>query len=111
VKIDLDAELKGYDGVVLKPKESEDKVLTLGGACCNALMANFDDEKRLEGKKKLERHVLAHRIYQGGEQDLSLDDLALLKKLIGKAYGARVVGPAFLLLEGPKKNGNGTDPS
>lgn len=75
--------------------------LTLGGACIQALIATFPDEQHLPGAKKAERFVLATKIAGSNDKplDLSTEQVAALKEVVGKAWGTAVVGPAFALLD------------
>jgi hypothetical protein len=78
--------------------------VTLGDVSVRALMAVAPDEQNLAGEEKFKRFVLAMKIKDGGEVALSAEDIALLKKLIGKIYAPLVVGRAFPLLDpGEKK--------
>lgn len=74
---------------------------TLGGACFNSLMAQFDDEKGLTPEEKFKRGKLAEKIYSAkGEVEVSAEEVAEIKKLIGKAYGQLIVIRTWELLEG-----------
>ena len=59
----------------------------------------YNDEK-IGGDVKFKRHQIAARIYGKQYAELTIEEIALIKELIGKAYGPAVVGPAFNLLEG-----------
>jgi hypothetical protein len=83
----------GEDGVAVM----ED--VTLLKICKIVLMGSFEDEKNLAGDKKLERWTLAQKI-NGGNTEVVAEDVTLLKLLIGKGFGPRVLGPAYLVLEG-----------
>ena len=75
------------------------KATTLQTVAINALMAAYTDEQNLSGEDKLKRWKMSQRIF-GGEEDFSIEDVALLKKLIGKAYSTIIVGQAYEMLEG-----------
>ena len=75
------------------------KATTLQTVAINALMATYTDEQNLSGEDKLKRWKMSQRIF-GGEEDFSIEDVALLKKLIGKAYSTIIVGQAYEMLEG-----------
>jgi hypothetical protein len=72
---------------------------TLGSVCVSALMGVYPDEQNLSGDDKFKRYQLAERLHAGGEQDVSAEDIALLKKLIGKNWSPAVLGPAYEALE------------
>lgn len=73
--------------------------LTLRSVLCNALMGQYEDEKALNGEEKVLRWKLAQKVHSEDEPDLTVEDVALVKKLVGKAYGPVVVGPALTLLD------------
>jgi len=98
MKVDFSQELIGYDGEPLKEGE---KVITLAMICCNALMNQTEEDAKLPGEEKLRRFDLATMVYANKEpSDLKVEDIALLKTLVGKLYGPLVVGPCWKLLEG-----------
>lgn len=76
-----------------------ENVATLGAVCIGALMGVYADEQALSGDDKFKRYKLAERISAGGEQDVSAEEIALLKKLIGKNWPPAVLGPAYEALE------------
>lgn len=76
-----------------------ENVATLGGVCIGALLGVYADEQSLSGDEKFKRYKLAERISAGGEQDVSAEEVALLKKLIGKNWPPAVLGPAYEALE------------
>lgn len=97
MKKNVDTVLNDLSGQPLKNGEQD---MTLKVAAVNALMGVYPDEQQLDGSEKAKRYALAQKIHAGGEVDLTSDDLALTKKLIGKAYGPVVVGPAYALIDG-----------
>lgn len=108
--IDFAQPLRGPDG---KPLQSGDcaklaadgktcaeyKPMTLGDAACVALEATFDDERNQDGAAKFTRDEICRRIYRQKSIELSLDDLATIKKRIGRAFSAAVVGAAWPVLD------------
>lgn len=85
-----------------KPVNEDGKPLTLGSIACQAILMNYPDEQNLEGKEKVRRFTLAMQMVSEGESDMGIEDLALVKKLIAKAYGPLVVGRAYEIIDGPK---------
>jgi len=74
---------------------------TVRGVAIEALFATFKDEEMLSGEEKMKRYELATKIKTAPDPvDLKVEEVALLKKLIGKAYGALIVGQAWKVLEG-----------
>jgi len=88
----------------IKNNAESDKAFTLKNACVTALQIQFDDEKGLSGEDKFKRHKLVEKIYAAkGEIDMTVEEVTLVKKIIGKAYGTLIVGRCWELLEdGPK---------
>lgn len=76
------------------------EALTLTTVALNALLNTYEDERGLTGKEKADRMQLALKINaKPKETDLTAEQLAKLKELIGKAYGPLIVGRAYELLE------------
>ena len=105
MQINFSQELKSIEGDDI-PFRNRPKTL-LKDLAIDTLQAMFDDERNLAGEEKAKRWVLATRIYANPEGvDLELEEIVLVKKLIGKAYGPCFVGQAFDMLEG-RTNSNG----
>jgi len=97
MKLDFGKVLTGFDG---KPIKFNDRDATLGLVAVEALCAVYQDEKDLTGEEKVKRATLAEVAYQGNGVDVSVEDIALIKRLIGKAYGPLVVKKAYDIIEG-----------
>lgn len=91
MKIAFDSVLTSLNG---KPITEGEKPATLGVIAINALLAAYQDESSLPGTEKARRYALALKLHNG-DYDLAVDDLALIKSLIGKAYAPLVVGQAW----------------
>jgi hypothetical protein len=114
MKIKFSCEMLDMDGKSLRDKvPSGEKnmmgqdilvdgpISTLGSVAINALLAVFQDEQGLTGEEKLRRWELAVKIKRTqGELDLELEEVLLVKKLIGKAYGPAICGQAWNCLDG-----------
>ena len=99
MKIDFLTPLKSLNGDDIKDNKGE--IFTLRDAAIVALDSVFDDDRKLEGKEKYRRGALATRIYGAKEPiALDVDELKLVKDLIGRTYGPRVVKESWDLLEG-----------
>lgn len=88
----------------LKGQSINDEVgnpATLGTLAVGALMAQFSSEGELPAAEKVSRFVLAAAIANGGVIDLKVEDITLIKKLIGKAFGPLAVGRAYEILDPP----------
>ena len=98
MKIDFSMALKALAGDEIKDGKGE--TFTLRDAAVVALDAVSDEDRKLEGKEKYRRGALASRIYGAKEAiALDVDDLKLVKDLIGKIYGPRIVKEAWDLLD------------
>ena len=96
MKINFNQLIKNIQG-------EEIKDLTLKTVSVEALLATFSDEQSLSGEEKAKRYVLATRIYANPEElDLTVEEVAKIKQLIGKGYGPLIVGQAWDMLEGNK---------
>lgn len=73
--------------------------LTLGRASANALCATYSDEADLPPTEKFHRAEIAMKVRENAQVALSVEDIALIKKMIGKFYGPIVVYRAFSLLD------------
>lgn len=109
MQINFTVEMKNLNGHTLKERVSDpddpEKVVvddvTLKLISVNALLAV---EEGMSGKEKAKRYALAMLVHQsdGDGLDLGIDDVALVKRLIGKNYSPLVVGQAWQILD-PKK--------
>ena len=98
MKIDFSAAIKDFDGDAVK---DGDKEATLGRVACTALLASYADEQNLPAEDKIKRFRQAETAAKGGAQEMKVDDVALMKKLIGKAFAPLIVGRAFDIIEPP----------
>lgn len=94
MKIDFNRVLKQLDGsdILAEPNVP----LTLGRLCTVALI----NDETGDGAAKERRYRMAQQLWPGGEQDLSTEDVAWLKEIIGRVVTSTVhVGQARLMLE------------
>ena len=98
MKIDFSAVIKDLHGDAVK---DGDKDATLGRVACTALLASYADEQSLAAEDKVKRFRLAEVASKGGQQELAVEDVALLKQLIGKCFAPLVVGRAYDIIEPP----------
>jgi hypothetical protein len=96
MKIDFSAVIKDLEGDAVKDGEKD---ATLGRVACAALLASYADEQNLPAEDKVKRFHLAEVAAKGGEQEMKIDDVALIKTLIGKAFAPLVVGRAYDIIE------------
>jgi hypothetical protein len=98
----FDTVLRDLDGKPLP--EDKDKPegaqATLKKASIESLLAIYQDEQNLSGEDKLKRWQLATKINgSNGPAEFTVEEVALVKKLIGKAYNPLITGQAWTILE------------
>jgi hypothetical protein len=81
-------------------KNGEDGPLTLGGVTCTTMIGVLPEDQNIAPEEKVKMFRLAQLATKGGEQEVKTEDLAMLKKRVGKMFGALVVGRVFDLIEG-----------
>lgn len=105
--IDFTKPITNMDGTAATDKDGKvpEKAPTLGSVCESALLAQYADERDpVSGKEtitaedKYARWKLAGKM-QGKDVTLTAEELALIKKLVGKAYAPLIVGQAWSLLD------------
>lgn len=100
MKVNFSIEIEDLDGIPI-PKSDTDKTnATVGSCCVNALMIVFKDEQNLSGEEKVKRLNLAQKIHGKPEAEVTAEEIVLIKKLVGKAYGPLIVGRVYEVLEG-----------
>ena len=99
MNIDISKNFVDLEGNIIKAVTGKDA--TLKGVIIDALVANYEDEKNLSGEEKVKRWNLALELTKAdNEIDISIENISMIKKLVGKAYGVLVVGQALNMLEG-----------
>lgn len=81
-----------------RPIQRDGKPVTLLDVCQEALIASYQDEQNLPSADKVKRFKLAMKL-NGAEPDLELEELALIKTLVGKGFGPMIVGRVYSELE------------
>ena len=84
--------IKGALGAVGNP-------ITLGGIVAQALLAQYPNDQT-SGAEKHRRYKLWFAVKAGGLQDLTAEDIAMIKDLIGKGWAPLIVGQCWEMLEG-----------
>ena|SRR6516225_8174052 len=106
MQIDFDSEIRDLANA---PIINGEKHLDLAAIATNALLTPQAAEQNIPVEEKVKRFQLALRIANGGALDIALEDVVLLKNIIGKAYPPLVVGRAFELLDPSPVKNNGKD--
>jgi len=105
MKRDFGTVLIGFDGQpIVDASATNDPIsVTLAQVARTALLAQYQDEQGLSGDEKYARYKLVCRIEadvrRGQPTELTPDELAKVRALIGKAFSAAGVGPAFTVLD------------
>jgi hypothetical protein len=84
-------------------KDEKDGILpfTLRDAVKQALLATFEDERNLSLDEKVKRYDLYLKVKEIPDPaEFTSEEVVLMKKLVGKAYGVLIVGQAVKFLEG-----------
>ena len=98
MRIDFNQEIKDFRGEPMKGPDGD--LFCLRDAAVMALDLQFKDSPALEAKEKYRRGDLARRIFRAREAiELEVGDVALIKEVIGKAYGPKIVVEAWDILE------------
>ena len=94
--------LKNINGedLIESDEKGEVKTVTLRTVFVNALMI---PEQADTGVKKVEKYGLAIDIQKNDEVNITAEQAALLKEVVGKPYGPVVVGPVFAILDSEEK--------
>ena len=121
--IKLNHVFKTFDGEALKETirtgrkdekgnpSIEQVELTMKRVCQNVLLIEKRDGKPSTPEEKFNRHNLALEIHNADDEiDLSVDDVKLLKDLIGEVGTPLIVGQAWAILDPPKKEVKKTIP-
>jgi len=107
MKMDFTQKLIGYDGLVIntpeRPGDNNSPLIemTLSVASVRALTALNPNAPNPSGDEKFKCGELARKIYNSSADgiDLPVEDLALIKKMIGIAFGPVVVEAAWPILD------------
>lgn len=97
--LDLDGKPFCQDMVGKDGECAPDKAWTLARLARAALNAQFPDEQNLSVEEKYKRGKLAQSLTGTGDMKLKSEDVALLKKMIGRAFPPSMMTAAWDLLE------------
>jgi hypothetical protein len=98
--LDFTAPITQLDGTPFTDQAGKPLATTLGTIAETALLASYPDEQAtITGEDKVKRFVLATKIHEAKGAALTADEVALIKKLIGKSYNALIVGKSWQLLD------------
>lgn len=93
---DLTAPILSLDG---EPVKQGDKELTMHEVVTTALL--MGDPQNKDGAAKAKRFFVAQAVHANpAEVELSAEQMADIKKLVGESYGPLVVGQVYRALDG-----------
>jgi hypothetical protein len=95
MKIDFSQAIKNWDGSVA---EDNGTPINLFAVCCNALLATLPNEQP-DGMTKIQRFAIALKIKNGGEVEVTAEEISIIKDLVGKTYSTLIVGQVYNMLE------------
>ena len=109
MKIDVTQQLTELDGTLMVTGRqvcptcgqavSEAEPMTVRLAATRALTVTFRDEPGVQGEERVRRFHLALRITDEDEPNLTVEEIALIKKLTGKLGGNVVAGRMWAILD------------
>lgn len=111
MKINFSSKITTIKGLPMKEAVVEDgekieKEIELKDICINALLTDVPKPQNApieSGREKFKKYNLAKKVGDGGEIEISSEEITLLKEQIGNLYPPMVVGSAYEILEGQVK--------
>ena len=107
MKLPVNSTIKDIFGKDIVPPPSADDPnpapMTLATVIQNSLLNALKGDENMDGASKLALHTLAVRTLDPDSDYLIDEDVSLIKRRIGMAYGPVIVGPAYALIEGGTK--------
>lgn len=107
MKVRMDQKLTNMDGTGLELNLGSREVprivknATLSVVAIEALLAFVPSEMQtLTGDEKAKRYEAAFGLRDKKEVNLKIEDVALIKKLVGEMFGPLIVGQVYRMLEG-----------
>ena len=106
--IDMTTPLHNLDGSVAKdtfqqqaddPKCERCGPLTLGQVVSYALFMPSDEDKGLAPDQKFARGALAMRVRDAKNAELSAEEIAVIKKCIGRSFSPLIIAETFPMLD------------
>lgn len=94
--LDLSVQMKQLNG---EPFIENNEPVTLKRVIVTALTAQYPDEQTLSGQVKFDRYRLAMKVQNEKDPVLSVEELKMVKELIGKGFNAIIVGQAWKAID------------
>ena len=99
--INFNTALKNLRGEELKDiTDGKEKPITLKTVCVEALLTAYPKEE-ISGTEKMKRYRIAKKIddSNGEELKITLDELKVVKDLVGTRFSPLIVGAAYSILD------------
>lgn len=96
MKIDFSQVIRDPKG---EPAKQDGEDLTLGSVVATAMFSILPNDEQLSASKKAKMGNLGIAVVNGGEHDVSVDDLSMAKERVAKIYGALVVARVVPMLD------------
>lgn len=95
--------IKNFD-VNLKDKDQNnwienEKPVSAKALIIDAILANLPDEQP-NALEKMQRYDLYKKLLNGGDVELTTEELSLIKQAVGKIYSPLAVGQIYEIIEG-----------
>jgi hypothetical protein len=97
MKVNVDLEIKDFDGSVIKDGEIP---LTVKDSILVALKSHLKTDN--EHTDRFELFQIGHKVNKGGTLELTAEEITLIKKRINECFTAVIVGNVFNALEDNK---------
>lgn len=98
MKVNLSQQIKNLDGETIK---TDDKDLTLGRVCVQALTTPLEADSKLAGEKVAARWKLIQRLHGGnGDTELTPEEVAEIRNRLPQTFTVIVAGQAYEMLNG-----------
>ena len=97
MKRDFSTVLMGLGDIAFQ--DDKGQPLTLGALSSGVLGTKYQGDQDLSGDEQYKRYLLAERIFAGGQQEVTAEEVTLIKRQIAKACEPRLLGPAYQALE------------
>lgn len=98
MKLPLDEKIRDFENNEMPFKGG---ILTLRRAITDSLSASFQDERALSSDEKVKRYKIAKKVHHAKTgTEFTVEQVAVMKELVGKNFSPLVVGTCFELIEG-----------
>lgn len=90
-RIDFGTPIRNLDGSIVPQSTTDPSPVTLGTVIEQALIANNLPGDAPDGPEKARRYEIAKKVHAKNDA-LAAEEIALIKKVVGLAYGPLVIG-------------------